>query len=100
MLRRGPDGSVIAGFDQTTRLHHEHAISDIADDRKVVRDEEQGEPEFGLEVGEKIENLRLDGYIQRGHRLVADHKFRFEHEGSRNAYPLSLATRKFVRVAV
>src|SRR5471032_1693261 len=100
MLRRGPDGAVIAGFDQTTRLHHEHAISDIADDRKVMRDEEQGEPEFGLEVGQEIENLRLDGDIEGGHRLVADHEFRFEHEGSGDAYTLSLAARKFVWVAL
>ena len=91
---------MIAGFDQTTRLHHEHAISYITDDRKVVRDEEQGEPEFGLEVGEEIENLCLDGYVQRRHRLIADHEFRFEHEGSRDAYTLSLAAREFVRIAV
>ena len=44
-------------------------------DRQIVRDEEVGEVVPGSELGSEIQYLSLNGYVERGYRLVQDHEF-------------------------
>ena len=45
------------GLDHAARVHHQHAIRALGDDAEVVRDEEEGEVEAGLEVAQEVEDL-------------------------------------------
>ena len=52
-----------------------------------------------LELVEQLEHLRLNGYIQRGDRLVADNQLRIDRERPRDADALALPAREFVGIA-
>jgi hypothetical protein len=49
----------------SARVHHHHAIRVLGDDAHVVRDEHDRGAEFPLQLGHQIENLRLDGDVER-----------------------------------
>ncbi len=51
-------------------------LGDMLDHRQVVRNEHIGESPFLLQVLQQVQDLGLNGHIQRGHRLVADDKLR------------------------
>src|SRR5207247_2098249 len=48
----------------------------------------------------QVDDLRLDGHVEQGDRLVTDDKPRLHREGARETDPLPLTTRELVRVAV
>ena len=52
------------------QVHDQHVVRDVAHHAEVVRDEEIGEPELALQVGEKVQHLRLHRDVERGDRLV------------------------------
>ncbi len=72
MLRRAPDVEVIATFDNLPTLHHMHPVGDVTHHGKIVRDEQQREPEFFFQFNQQVEDLRLNGHVERRNRLVAD----------------------------
>ncbi|EGJ74167.1 putative ABC transporter ATP-binding protein [Streptomyces sp. Tu6071] len=59
-------------FDHVAVAHDEHFRADLGDDGEVVRDDEEGEPRLLAEVGEEVEDLGLDGDVERRRRLVGD----------------------------
>ena len=56
-------------------------------------------PEVPPQVQQQVEDLGLDGHVERGHRLVADDELGLQHQGARDADALSLAARELVREA-
>ena len=48
----------------------------------------------------QVHDLRLDGHVERGHRLVGHEQLGLEGERARDADALALAAREVVRVAV
>ena len=87
-------------LDHAAGAHHRDAVGDIIDDREVVRDEEIGEPDLLLQVLQEIEDLRLDGDVERRDRLVADDELGLQRQSARDADALPLTAGKAVRVAV
>ena len=67
--------------------------------RQIVGDEQIGKAEFFLQVFEQVDDLRLDRYIQRRHRLVAHDERRLHRQRARNAHALTLPARQLVRIA-
>ena len=59
-----------------------------------------GEPEALLQVHQQVDHLRLDRYVERRHRLVADDQPRLDGERARDADPLPLAAGELVRIAL
>jgi hypothetical protein len=53
-----------------------------------------------LQVHQQVDDLRLDGHVERADRLVADDQLRLEHQRARDADALALAAGELVRVAV
>src|SRR5699024_9752198 len=49
------------------------AVRDLAHHGEVVRDEEVGQAQLGLQVIEQLEHLGLHQHVQRRDGLVADH---------------------------
>ena len=68
--------------------------------RKVMRDKQVSQAKIFLQVFEHVDNLRLDRYIQRADRLVANDKLRLYRQCARDADALLLSAGKLVRKAV
>src|SRR6266568_2391476 len=63
-------------------------------------DEEVGQAEVSLQRLEQVDDLRADGNVERGDRLVEQHHLGVERECAREADALALAARELVREAV
>jgi hypothetical protein len=59
-------------FDEAAAIHDGDLLADMFDDRQIMADEEKGDAELLLEIGHQIEDLRLNGNIERRHGLVGD----------------------------
>ena len=81
-------------------IDHHHLIGDVAHDREVVGDEQIGELELLLQLGQQVQHLGADRHVERRHRLVQDEDLGAQHQGTRNGDALALAAREHVRVAV
>src|SRR3954447_4827360 len=79
-------------LDDLAQVHHRDPVTHVLDHGQVVRDEHVGEVELLLQIRQQVDDLRLDRYVQRRHRLVADHQLRPQREGARHPDPLPLAT--------
>ena len=89
-----------AMFDDAAEIHDHHVIGDVAHDREIVADEEIGEIEPLLDVGEEVQHLRLDRHIERRDRLVEHQDVGIEHQGAGDGDALALAAGEHVRIAV
>ena len=54
----------------------------------VVGDQQHAHAAAGLQIGEQIENLGLDGHVQGRSRLVGDEHFRVASQGDGDHHPL------------
>src|SRR5712692_5106197 len=72
----------------------------MANGAQVVRDEKIGEVTFLLEALDQVQNLRLDGHVERRDRLVGDDEIRAGRQRAGDADALLLAAGKLVRVPV
>ena len=52
-------------LDNASLTHHGDAIRDIVNHREVVRNEKIGQIQVFLQVLEQVQNLRLDGNVER-----------------------------------
>ena len=68
--------------------------------REVVGDEQIGQIELLLQVLQEVQDLRLDGHVQRGDRFVGHDELRAQGQRSGEADPLSLTSREGVWVPV
>src|SRR3984957_1864094 len=82
------------------QIHDRHAVAHVTHDRQVVGDEDIGQTELALQVGEQVQDLRLDRHVQRGHRLVTDDQLRVERERPGDADALTLAAGELGREPV
>ena len=58
----------------------------MAHDQQIVGDEQIGQAEFFLQLGEHVDDLRLDRHVQRGDRLVADDELGVHSQCTGNAH--------------
>ena len=89
-----------ADLDQLALLHHADAMGEAAHQVQVVGDEQQRHAELGLQRVEQRQDLRLDGDVERGRRLVADQKLRLAGQRHGDHGALALAARELMRIAV
>ena len=94
-LEQGARGGQL---DDLPGIHHGHAVGDVAHDAEVVRDEQDAHAQALLELAEQLEDLRLDGHVQRGGRLVGHEELRFAGQRHRNHDALLHAAGHLVRV--
>ena len=53
-----------------------------------------------LQIVQQVDDLRLNGHVQRGNRLVADDELGVERQGACDADALALSAGELVRIAV
>ena len=67
-------------------------------DAQVMGNKQVGEVHLFLKLGQQIDDLGLDGYIQSRDRFIADNGQWIQGQGARNSDPLTLAAAKLVGV--
>lgn len=87
-------------LDDLPPKHHADAIRKEPHRRQVVRNVEVGAMGLSLEIFEQVENLGLDAQIECGGRLIAEHKWRAERQGSADGDALPLSPGELVRKPV
>ena len=76
-------------FDDTAGIHDGDPIRHLRDDAEVMGDEEEREAEALLQIAQQVEDLRLDGHVERRCRLIGDEEgwLAREREGNQRALP-------------
>ena len=100
VLRRGEDVGRRAALDDLAVIHDAHPVGHLAHDAEIVGDEQHRHVELGLELGEQLEDLRLDGDVERSGRLVGDEQVGLVGERHGDHHPLTLAAGELMRIAV
>ena len=100
MLRVAENIGLGADLHRTAEIHHDDLVGHVLHDRKIVADEEIGEPHPLLQLHQQVQDLALDREIQRRHRLVQHQHLRIEHQRARHRDPLPLSAREHVRIAL
>ena len=89
---------VSVGLDHPARVHHLDPVRVPGDHAHVVRDQQHRHAEPVLEVMQQGEDLRLDGDVQRGGRLVGDQQLGLAAQRHRDHHPLAQPAGELVRV--
>ncbi len=87
-------------LDLAARIHHHHAISSLGDDAEIVRDDDQRHTGGRLQLFHQLQDLRLDGDVERGRRLVGDQNFRFAGDCDCDHHALAHAAGQLMRIVV
>ena len=87
-------------FNDFAGIHHGDLVAHFGDDAEIVGDQNDRSAACGLQLAHQIENLRLQGDIERGGRLVRDQEFWIASERHRDHHTLAHAAGKLVRVFV
>ena len=80
------------------RIHHHHALGDFGDDAEIVGDQDDGGADAVLEVAHQVQDLRLDGHVERRGRLVGDQELRIAGERHGDHHALAHAAGELVRI--
>ena len=76
VLRAHEDVVERAGLDDLAVMGDDDFLGHVGDDAEIMRDQEHGHAELGLEVADQLQDLRLDRDIESGGRLVGDQQRR------------------------
>lgn len=69
----------------TPEVHHRDAVAHMADHAEVMGDENVGQAVLLLEPDEKVDDLGLDGYVQRGNGFIGHDELRMDGQGAGDA---------------
>ena len=98
MARTGEETFARRFFDDLPGVHHADALRHLRHHAQIVGDQQHPHAAFGLQAAQEIENLRLDGDIKRGRRLVGDQQARLARERHGDHHPLLHAAGKLKRI--
>src|SRR5215467_130065 len=79
-------------------VHDYDTLHRLCDHAKVVADEQHCHAELLLKIAEELQDLRLDGDVERRRRLVGDQDVRSAGQRHGDHHPLAHAARKLVWV--
>ena len=99
MLRGTENLLDAAGLHRLAAIHDQHPIGDIGHHPHVVGDKDYPHRHLLLQDGDKLQNLRLNGDIQRRGRLVGNQHRRPTGERHGDHHPLAHAAGELVRIA-
>src|SRR6266571_5505693 len=85
-------------LDDFARVHHDDPRSSLGDHSEIMSDHQNRGAEFLLQMDQQIQNLRLNGDVERCRRFVGNHERRLHDESHRYQYALPHPARQLVRV--
>ena len=100
VLRSAHDLFGRAALDDFAKVEHIDPVDDLADDGKVMRDEEIGEAMLILQSLEQIEDLSLNRNVECGYRFVANQDCRPDGQRACDRDPLAFAAGQRGRAAL
>ncbi len=80
------------------RIHHNYLVTQLRHHPEIVGDEDDGHAGLGLQLLHQLQDLGLDGHIQRRGRLVADEQRRLAGERHGDHHPLAHAAGEVVGI--
>ena len=89
----------LAVLHQIAQVHNADSVGDMLDDGQIVGDEKIRQVALFLQGFQQVDDLRLNGDVQRGDRLIADDELGVQGQRTGNADTLALAAGELVRVA-
>ena len=98
MLGEGEDLLRRALFDLLAAQHDDDPVGDLGDHRHVVGDEQHRHPDLALEQLDEVEDLGLDGHVERGGGLVGDEECGAAAQRHRDHRALAHAAGELMRV--
>ena len=87
-----------AALDQARRIHDVHAVGVAGDDAEVVGDDDDRHAEPAGEVLHQLQDLRLDGDVERGGGLVRDQELGIAGKPDGDHHALAHTARQLMRV--
>ena len=79
-------------------VHDEHPLGQPGDDAQVVGDPDHGHADFIPQPLEQLDDLRLDGDVERGRRLIGDDDLGRAGDGDGDHHALAHATGELERI--
>ena len=79
-------------LDNASPMHDDDPVAQVAHDREIVSNEQQGQVHLALQCVKQVEYLRLDGHIQRCGAFIGNDQSRLDRQSPRNAGTLALPT--------
>jgi hypothetical protein len=86
-------------LDDAAAVHDREALAHVRDHREIVGHEQVGEAARGAQLGEQVQDLRLDRHIERAGRLVEQQHRGLLRQCAGDGDPLGFAARQVVHVA-
>ncbi len=90
----------VALLHRLARVHDDDAVRDLGHHAEIMGDEEDRHAELALQPAHQVEDLGLDGDVERRRRLVGDEEPRPAAERHRDHRPLPHAAGHLVRIAL
>ena len=89
-----------AALDDAAGIHDGHAVGQLGDHAQVVSDPDQRGVVLTADLLHAVEDLALDGDVQRGGGLVADDQVGLVQHGDGDGHALAHAAGELVRIAL
>ena len=86
----GEDVLLVTELNHSTKVHNADLIRDELNYRQIVRNEEVGEVHRLLKFLQKIDDLCLNGNVERGYGLVTNDKLGVYRQSARDTNTLTL----------
>ena len=85
-------------LDHLSAVHDGNVVRHLRDNAEVVGDEQDGRSMLALEVVHQLQDLRLNGDVQRGGRFVRDEQLRLTGQRHSDHHALTHAAGELVRI--
>ncbi len=89
-----------AGFLDLAVIHDHDLVGHVGDHAEIMGDHQHRHAELGLEIRHQLQDLRLDGDVERGGRLVGDQQRRPADQRHGDHRALAQAARKLERIGL
>ena len=89
-----------AKLHQLAPVHDPHPVAQVLHHGQVMGDEQDGEPVLLPQMGKQVDDLGLNGHVQRRHRLVRHQQPRLHGESAGDGHTLALAAGQLRRILV
>ena len=90
----------LGGLHDPARVHDRHPVRAAGDDAQVVGDQDDRHAQPLPQVVDELQDLLLDGHVERGGRLVGDQQLGLAGQRHRDHHALPHAAGELVRVLV
>ena len=100
LLRLGEQRIDRRSFDDLAGVHHQHVVGHLGDHAEIVGDDQDRHAEPALQFLQQVEDLRLDGDVERRGRLVGDQELGLAGQRHGDHHALAHAARQAMRIVV